>query len=701
MMSEKNDQDPPAADLDAVLITDRLARRSSRPPDYEGEARALAALARAMTTAPGAVVQVLADRALELCRADSVVVSILEERPGPPAFRRAAAAGTWARHPGGSTPRDASPCGLALDRDAPLLFDRPGRLFPEAAAVAPELVETLVVPFHVDGRPKGAICANAHSPGREFDAEDARLLTSLARMAAAARQRGDARSPEEVEVEPVEEPARHVGDIAGRDRADEALREREARLRLSLSAGRMGTWTWDAATGVHMRDANLNRLLGLEPVETTRPLSEFLRHHIHPDDRDLVTAAFDASVVHGRPLNVEFRVVRPDGTVRWLKDQGDVFRGREGGPQVAGACVDVTDVKEAEAALRASEERLRLIVEGALDYAILGHKEDETLGRPVDVVFTPEDRAAGVPGHEAETALRDGRAADERWHIREDGSRFFASGVLTPLGEGGSLGFVKVLRDLTDRKQMEDDLRQARDELEARVAERTADLEAEIERRKDLARRLATAQEEERRRVSRDLHDSVGQLLAGLSMTFKAVENAGALPPPVAGKMAEAQAIVDSLGKEVHGLAVRLRPTSLDDVGLGPALAQLMVEWSSRTGVRADFNSEGLGPGRLAPEIETTLYRVVQEALTNVAKHARAGIASVVVSRTEGHVTAVIEDDGVGFHPGSAPKGRLGLVGMNERVALVGGVLGVESETGSGTTIYVRIPIPEGGAGGS
>jgi PAS domain S-box-containing protein len=385
---------------------------------------------------------------------------------------------------------------------------------------------------------------------------------------------------------------------------------------------------------------------------------------------------------------------------------------------MAGACVDVTERREAEEALKDSEERLRLILESATDFAIFtmtldrvvttwspgaeaafGYTADEMIGRSGDVVFTPEDRAEGVPAAEAEGALRDGRSADERWHLRKDGTRFYASGVMSPLRDGGDVGFVKVARDLTERKRMEDALREAHGFLEGKVKERTAELvatlsslEAEMERRRDMARRLATAHEDERRRMSRDLHDSVGQLMAGLSLALKSVEAAGKLPPASAAKLTEARGVLDALGREVHGLAVRLRPTVLDDIGLEPALEQLVSEWTERTEVEVAFQSSGIDLGRLAPEVETAVYRIVQEALTNVAKHARASAASVVLSRSDGHVTVVVEDDGVGFVPDAAPKGRLGLLGMRERAALVGGVLDVESSPGGGTAVRVRIP---------
>ena len=508
----------------------------------------------------------------------------------------------------------------------------------------------------------------------------------------------------------------YVIDIAERKQAEEALRRSEERLRLALAAARMGIWTLDLGTGSHVRDANLNGLLGLDPIETTQPFDDFFGH-VHPDDREGVRAAFAASIAEGRMLAAEFRIVHPDGAVRWLRDQGDTFTDTPvGGPRMAGACVDVTERREAEEALRRSEERLRLIFASATDYAILtlgpdrtvtgwslgaeatfGYAADEIVGRPADLVFTPEDRAAGAPEDETGTARRDGRAADERWHLRKDGSRFYASGVLTLLRDGG--GFVKVLRDLTDRKRMEDELRAARDELEARVAERTADLEAEMARRADLTRRLASAQEDERRRVSRELHDSVGQLLAGLALAVKAVGAAGDLPPPAAARLAEVQRVADTLGREAHALAVRLRPTSLDDIGLSVALGQLVSEWSARSGVPVDLQATGLDAGRLPAEVETVLYRVVQESLTNAARHARATQVSVVVSRLDGGATVAVEDNGAGFDPEAAGRGRLGLVGMRERVALAGGTLDIESAPGAGTTVLAYLPVRAEGEG--
>jgi PAS domain S-box-containing protein len=385
------------------------------------------------------------------------------------------------------------------------------------------------------------------------------------------------------------------------------------------------------------------------------------------------------------------------------------------------AFVDITRRVRAEEGLRAGEERLRLTLASATDYAILttdpnrvvtswspgaeavfGYPADEIVGRTVDQLFTPEDRAAGAPAAEAECARRDGRAADERWHLRRDGARFYASGVLAPLGDAGG-GFVKVLRDLTDRKRTEDELRAARDELELRVAERTAELTAALEsletemgRRRELARRLMTVSEVERWRVSRDLHDTVGQTLTGLALAVAAA-TAESLPTAVAEKLGHVQRLAGNLGRELHEVAFRLRPIVLDDLGLEPAIRAL-VDAVRHAGLAVEFQPT-VGDGRFPTDVETALYRTVQEALTNVSRHARASRASVVLRRRGTEAVVVVEDDGAGFDletvrtPAPGRRGGMGLIGMRERVAVLGGMVEIESEPGRGTTVIARIPL--------
>jgi signal transduction histidine kinase len=203
-----------------------------------------------------------------------------------------------------------------------------------------------------------------------------------------------------------------------------------------------------------------------------------------------------------------------------------------------------------------------------------------------------------------------------------------------------------------------------------------------------------TAQEDDRRRVARELHDSVGQLVSALLLSVRAARDAGPLPPAVLARLDEIQRLADELGRTTHDLAVRLRPTALDDVGLPVALQHYAEDWSALTGLAVKFQAVGLESARLPPDVETTLYRVVQEAMTNVMKHAGARVVSVVLERQDGRAIAVVEDDGVGFDPeAAAESGRLGLIGMRERLALVRGHLEVETRPGAGTTVIAQVPL--------
>lgn len=310
----------------------------------------------------------------------------------------------------------------------------------------------------------------------------------------------------------------------------------------------------------------------------------------------------------------------------------------------------------------------------------------------------------GVRTRALEELEKVGSAATyEQQCVRKDGSTFWGLFAAKRLGSKQAVEFIL---DITERKCAEEALAKAHAELEERVTRRTLELaltnnvlKNEVAQRRqaerlrtDLLRRLDSAQEDERRRVSRDLHDQVGQTLTALTLAVRATRDAGALPAPVSARLSDVQRAAEELGREVHELAVRLRPTALDDLGLHAALGQLLSDWSARTRIEVDCQLADLEAARLPPDFETVLYRVVQEALTNVARHARAARASVVVQRVNGCVIAVVEDDGVGFEPRSTSTDRLGLLGLSERVTLAGGTLSIESATGQGTTLIARLP---------
>jgi signal transduction histidine kinase len=207
---------------------------------------------------------------------------------------------------------------------------------------------------------------------------------------------------------------------------------------------------------------------------------------------------------------------------------------------------------------------------------------------------------------------------------------------------------------------------------------------------RDSLRRVVAGQELERQRLARELHDETGQALTSILLGLKAVEDASTDAETEAAAEQLRELVVATL-QDVRRLAVELRPKALDDFGLAAALERLVNTFSESTGIAVELEAS-LGDERLPGEVETTLYRLVQESLTNVVKHARASRVSVILVRREEKVTALVEDDGGGFDPGAADEDGLGLLGMRERAALVDGRLVVES-SGSGTTVAVEVPL--------
>jgi signal transduction histidine kinase len=214
-----------------------------------------------------------------------------------------------------------------------------------------------------------------------------------------------------------------------------------------------------------------------------------------------------------------------------------------------------------------------------------------------------------------------------------------------------------------------------------------------------LLRSIITAQEQERQRIARELHDEAGQALTSLLIGLRAIGKSASLKE-VHALAADLRKVVAQTLDGVHDLALELRPSALDDLGLVPALARYVQSCPARFGFQVDFVTAAIDAQRLPREVETTLYRIIQEALTNVARHAGASHVSVLLERRREAVVLVVEDDGQGFDVAqvmASPHRReqLGLYGMEERASLVDGQVTVESRPDVGTTITVEIPLEE------
>lgn len=310
---------------------------------------------------------------------------------------------------------------------------------------------------------------------------------------------------------------------------------------------------------------------------------------------------------------------------------------------------------------------------GALDRVARGESVSMSAvptpaGRPVELRCAPLRDPPGAP-RRAVAQLRIDRGAERRDERRGDLAALH-------LAEG-------------DAELARAELVIAHESLATQFAERGA-----LERGRDeLRRQLASAEERERLRLSRELHDQMGQLVTALLLGLKGLEaELHPAPPALAGL----ERLAEEIAREVHQIALELRPPALDRLGLRQALQAHLEEWSDRHGVATDFQALGPCEERFPIAVETVLYRVVQEGLTNVAKHAGATRVSLIVERRPGSVGVILEDDGRGIDlehppiPGRATP--LGLLGMQERVERLGGSFDVESAPGLGTTIFARLP---------
>jgi len=352
-------------------------------------------------------------------------------------------------------------------------------------------------------------------------------------------------------------------DITERKRAEDELRRSEALLAAGQRMSHTASWVFNVATGDLFWSLEHFRICGVDP-QTFGVTHEKARLLIHPDDRVSVSEAFDTMTAQGRLFERDFRILCPDGRIRFV----------------------------------------------------------HSVGHP----------------------------------------------VLSPTGE--LTEYVGTIMDITDRKEEE-------------LA------------RQELRRRLVVAQEDERRRIALEMHDQFGQQLSALSLQLSALKRKSGRRTNLGAQLASLEVLTRQLDTDLELIISRLRPPALDDLGLVAALTNYVKYWSGHFDIDGELHTSGLESGRSTDEIDTALYRIAQEALINVAKHARATTVAIVLDRRPDRVSLIVEDDGVGFDPETVgPRQRFGIVGMRERTMLVGGTLDVESTPGNGTSVVARIPVP-------
>jgi PAS domain S-box-containing protein len=441
-------------------------------------------------------------------------------------------------------------------------------------------------------------------------------------------------------------------------------------------------------------------------------------------------------VLSGQTIVYEDRMPLKDGRVIDYEIKYVPHKNAKG--EVVGYVVmvqNITDRKHAEDALRETTQRLQLATTsgrlGIWDWDVqadlmiwddrmfdLYGVKREAFPKCVEAWknrLHPDDRSRTIA--EFEAALRGEKEFDTEFRIvHPDGTvkAIKADAIVTRDAEGKAIRMIGLNRDITEHKTAEQEIRALNETLEDRVAERTIELEAvnrnllqEITERmrieetlknyadqlRTFSSRLMNARESERRFIAHELHDEIGQSLTGLKLSLDKVRRLA--DHDTADKLQAVQKDIADLMGSVRNLSLNLRPSLLDDFGLLPTMQWHFKRFSEQTGVQVDFKHMGLDR-RFPTEIETAIFRIVQEALTNVARHANVSAVSVTITALHHEVIVIIEDIGAGFDFTAVMKDRqtLGLTGMSERAEDVGGSLMVRSSPGSGTQLTITIPVP-------
>ena len=430
------------------------------------------------------------------------------------------------------------------------------------------------------------------------------------------------------------------------------------------------------------------RILGYPLGQWLEP--NFWRDHTHPDDTEWCAAFCFDCTKRRQDHEFEYRMIKADGSVVWLHDIVSVKIEPDGAVYLSGIMVDITKRKRAEEELRQKTEILQKIFDhipvmvtfrSADGSAKLVNREwERTFGWTLDDL---QERNGDIlnelyPDPVNRRRARDTiAAANSKWtNFRSktrDGKTIDTSWAVARLSDGTS---ISIGQDISERKRAE-------------------------EERRRLLQRLITAQEDERRHLSRELHDNLGQYLSALLLGLESLARVADLPAAATNQLSYLNETTKQFELDVHSIALELRPTTLDDLGLEATLSSFAREWARRHDerIKVVFNSTGFSnpDKRLQFDVEVAIYRVVQEALTNASRHSNAQIVSIILERDDNRVRVTIEDDGTGFDVEkmmSSPveNRRLGLMSMQERVQMVGGEFKLDSGA-AGTTIVVTIAL--------
>lgn len=435
-------------------------------------------------------------------------------------------------------------------------------------------------------------------------------------------------------------------------------------------------------------------LLGIDPAER---IGTNAFEGIHPDDRVPAMESFlEAIGTEGSTRRMTYRVMAGDGSHRLFEGVGRAITGEDGEPYALVTARDVTDRVRTETALRQSESRYRSLLEALPDVISRIRRDGRVLDFHVPPVFATEFPADALLGKvlQDEIPAEIGRQFVEavakvdasvgpvtyRYAVDTADGRHYREARIVPHGPEEVLS---ILRDVTPEVEAELGLRASKADLEASQAELRA-----------LAAHLQDVREEERAHLSREVHDTLGQQLTAIRYAVGWFGRRLAEDPDAQRRLEDARALIDETIAQVRRIAADLRPGVLDDFGLATATEWYAERFAERTGLEIAVTESGDASG-VPGEVETAAFRIVQEALTNVARHANASRVEISVQASPEALHVRVADDGVGLDPDALVGRRsLGVVGMRERARAQGGALTIEGTPGRGAAVSVSFPLP-------
>lgn len=460
------------------------------------------------------------------------------------------------------------------------------------------------------------------------------------------------------------------------------------RLRLALESSKSVGWDWEIKSGQESSFGDLKTIYGISSDSYVAHVEDFHRR-IHPDDRQQVWKAINDAMQSHEPYAAEFRIRWPDGTVRWVAAKGKFYYSKNGEPErMLGTETDITDQKRMEEDLRESEERLRLAAEAGRMYAFEWNVETDavvrsaesfqivgtgepmrTTGKQLLASVHPDDRASFTAASRQRTPENPVCQITYRM-LRPDGSMIWVQETKRAFfdQQGRIVRIVGMVADATQKKLAEETL-------------------------SNVSRKVVEAEEQQRSRIARDLHEDIGQRLALLAIELEQLKTGSSHQTVVNGRMDAVWKRTLEILNDVKASAHELHSPRLEYLGIAAVLRCFCKEFGERKNIEIVFKTEDIA-AIVPPDISLCLFRVLQEALYNGIKHSGAQRLEVQMWATPSEIHLTVSDSGAGFELEAAKNGRgLGLVSMKERLQLVKGTFSIDSQPQRGTTIHACVPL--------